>query len=203
MKNNDNLIPFPASQDKRLEVLLSRIDKANLVNILNEIIGLIDEGCDDANLYAGLIYEFGGEDFNKDPEKAKFYFERAIETRGSTEAYLGLGRIYYKGYGGARNYGKALEVYEIVDRESRHPVAALMLGKIYERGNGVSVSIEKARKYYKKSIRNGSIFGITYLGLLEQKNKHYFLGTILRLIAGLKGFFIIMKNERDIKLRTE
>lgn len=192
------VVEFPANIEQRLQSALDDQAKGDCFGALKKFIELIDDGCPEANAYAGVIYEIGCPGVDKDYQKARFYYERAIEQHGSLEAYLGLGRIYYFGRGTDPDYCKAFEYYDLVAKEARdNGIAYLMLGQMYQRGECVDKDFQKAKECYENAWQKGYILGLTYLGLLEQEMSHYFKGWLYRLKAGFVGLYISMKNRHD------
>lgn len=196
-----NIIDFPETKDRRLNRVIELLAEKNTHIALNETLALIDEGCDEAYLYAGAIYEYGGHLVEKDADKAYFYYMRSIETRGAVEAYLGLARMLYRGEGIKQDFEQALQYYKKVAQEAEHPIAFLMLGEMYEHGYVVPVNLEEAKSYYKAAMEKGNVFGLTHLALLIQKHESFIKGIFLRLVAGAKAFFLSLKDEDDTRLR--
>lgn len=197
------LIGFPEQQPRRLAAAMDRFyNSDDLSGALKEFVNLIDEGCKDAYFFAGCIYEEGGGSVEKDLEKARFYYQKAIEETGAVEAYLGLGRFYYYGIGVKQDYAKAIEYYSVVDEDTDNAIAQLMLGKMYQHGYGVKKDFGKARKYYNRAITKGNVYAIQNLALLEAAEGHQVKSLWLRLKAGFMAFNIGRKNIKDARLRA-
>lgn len=173
----------------------------DLSGALKEFISLIDEGCKDAYFFAGCIYEEGGDGVEKDLEKSRFYYQKAIEESGSVEAYLGLGKFYYYGIGVEQDYAKAFEYYSVVDEDADNAIAQLMLGRMYQHGQGIKKDLHKSRSYYNRAIAKGNVHAISNLSSLEAEEGRKLKSLWLRIKAGYLAFKIGSKNMRDVRLR--
>ena len=196
--SSSKIVEFPANFEQRLQSALDDQAKGDCSGALKQFIELIDGGCPEAYAFAGVIYEIGCPGVKKDYEKARFYYERAIEQLVSVEAYLGLGRIYYFGRGVDPDYCKAFEYYDLVAKEAKdNGIAYLMLGRMYQHGQCVEKDLQKAKECYENAWRKGYILGLTDLGLLEQEAGHYFKGWFYRLKAGFIGLIVSIRNPRE------
>ena len=190
--------------EERLRTAAADIARGDHALALKKFIALIDDGCDQANGFVGALYEGSSEakGVERDYEKARFYYERAIETRGDVESYLGLARIYYRGLGVRPDFSKAFQYCDLVATEAEGSgTAYLMLGQMYQRGEGVKKDIEKAREYYDKAINEGYVMGYTYLGLLENEQGNFLKGWRLRFKAFLLFCKLVRKDRHHPLLR--
>lgn len=201
MGHSSNILNFPSSSNQHFDVAVSHYERGEYKVALKEAIALIDEGYGHANTLAGAIYERGGDGIKQDYEKAKFYYQMAVDEVGAVEGWLALGRLHYFGKGMKPDYEKAFYYYSVVDQDTENAVAYLMLGKMYLEGNGVPRNLSTARKYFIKAESKGSVFALTYQGLLEKECGHYFKGLWFRLVAASRAFIISIRNPSDIRLR--
>jgi TPR repeat protein len=184
--------------EQRLQSALDDQTRGDCSGALKKLIALIDDGCSEAYAFTGVIYEVGCTGVEKDYQKARFYFERAIEQHGSLEAYLGLGRIYYFGRGVDPDYCKAFEYYTLITREAKDSgIAFLILGQMYEHGQCVQKDLQKAKECYEKAWQKGYVLGLTYLGKLEQGMGHPIKGWFHRFRAGFVGLNVSMRSPRN------
>ena len=121
---------------------------------------------------------------------------------GSVEAYLGLARIHLNGLGVEVNYCKAFEYYSSLMKENDDPLAHLNIGKMAENGMCMEIDCELAKEHFNIAWDNGYVIGLTYLGMLEQKQGHFFKGVYNRIKAGLIAFKIALNDSSDPRLRT-
>lgn len=201
MGHSSNILNFPSSNNQHFDVAVSHYEKGKYKVALKEAVALIDEGYGHANTLAGAIYERGGDGIKQDYEKAKFYYQMAVDEVGAVEGWLALGRLHYFGKGMKPDYEKAFYYYSVVDQDTENPVAYLMLGQMYFEGKGVPKDIEKAREYFIKAERKGSVFALTYQGLLEKESGHYLKSLWLRLNAAYRAFIFSKRNPADSRLR--
>lgn len=199
--SSNNIIIFPATKNKQLEEALQIFGTNEADIALNKFKKLIDDGCDEAYAFVGAIYEVGGNNVNKDYDKARFYYEQSVERFGATEAYLGLVRIYYYGKGVEKDYCKAFEYCAILSEDADNVYGNFLIGKMYMDGHCVDKDLDKAKEYFKKSWDKGYVFGLTYLGLLEQHIGNNVKGWIYRIKAGFIGYKIARKNISDPSIR--
>lgn len=185
-----NVVHYPKSIEERLKEAVRLYRNELFLHAVESFKKLADDGCDDAFVYLGSLYESsksGLQDF----ENAYFYYMQAVERGGYVSAYLGLIRIHLYGEGYLKDYGKALEYCKRVIEESQHPYAYFFLGHMYLEGMGVEVNVEKAIENFKKAWEGGYVFGLTFIGLIECKRGHYLKGWWHRLRAGWYGFRMV------------
>lgn len=206
LKHSSNkIVELPTNLEQRLRSAMDDVTEGNHSSAFKKFIALIDDGCPAAYDFVGGYYELGapGLGIEKDYEKARFYYERAVALCGSRESYLALARMYYFGRGVDPDYSKAFEYYDLVAKETEHNgVAYLMLGQMYQQGQGVDKDIQKAKECYEKAWQKGYLLGLTYLGKLEQEMGHPVKGWLHRLKAGFAGFKIARKNPHDSRFRS-
>lgn len=198
-----NILDFPSTEDKRLKKAMRLFSRDTADQALDEFIKLIDQGCDEAYSFVGNLYECGGHNLACDYAKAKFYYEQSVERVGSLAAYLGLVRIYYYGLGVERDCCKALEYCKILvedDDEDDHRIN-FYTGKIYMEGCCGRQDVEKSKDYFRKAWNRGYVFGLTYLGMAEQKTGHYLRGWLYRIKAGVLAYWIGRDNINDPRIR--
>lgn len=198
---SDNILNFPRSNNQRLDAVVALYERGEYGTALKEAIALIDEGCGHANTLVGAIYERGGDGVKQDYEKAKYYYQMAVDSVGAVEAWLALGRLHYFGKGMQPDYEKAFYYYSVIDQDTENAVAYLMLGQMYLEGKGVPKNIDRARDYFIKAENRGSVFALTYQGLLEKECGHRLKSIWLRLKAAYQVFVISKRNPSDLRLR--
>lgn len=148
----------------------------------------MEEKIKDGNIYAmeewATFYAFNYPQL-VDKEKAvkiKEYYEKAIEI-GSFRAMLNLGALYYQGNLVARNYKKAIELYEMASNSDDSEIASIAitnLGYCYYYGRDIPVDYEKAFScYLKGAIKYNNVncyfkLGDMYKkGLYVEKDEHF------------------------------
>ena len=176
---------FPLSLEKRLDDAIRRFDSdIHDTECVKKFIDLVNEGCNEAFYYIGLIYESGSNGVMCDLEKAIFYYQKSIETSGYVESYLSLARIYYHGLSGKSDRKKSLEYYSKVYESTGNPIAAIMLGKIYMDGELVDRDIDRARSLFDQSIEEGYIYAYQNKAILEWRERNFVRATAV--------FFLLM-----------
>jgi TPR repeat protein len=180
---------------------LDEFERGHFNEALRLACALIDENFHHANALAGAIFEEGGHGIEPNFEKARFYYQRATETVGSLEAWLGLGRLHFFGKGVPRNLEKAAEYFRIVDEDADNAVAKLMLGRIYADQGTPLYDPKTARTYLRQAADKGSVFAHTHLALLERAQGNWLLSLWLRLKAAVLAFSISRKDSGDPRLR--
>lgn len=201
MEFNSNVLNFPSTNNKLFKSAIEAYRKGDFINALKLAVSLIDRGDSHANTLAAAIYEKGGNGVEQDLAKALFYYQKSVDDAGSVEGWLALGRFHYFGKGQPQDYKKAFYYYSVVDEDTDNSTAHLMLGKMYLDGTGVNKNLAKARIYLEKAIKNGSVFGYTYMAELEKEDGHTFKSGYLRFKAGILAFFITLFNSNNIRLR--
>lgn len=196
-----NIVEFPSSENEKLRKAMELFSHGTADLALAEFTKLIDQGYDEAFSFVGNLYECGGRNIERDYSKAKFYYEQSIERIGAVAAYLGLIRIYYYGLGVERDCCKALEYCTVLAEEADHPYANFYIGKMYMEGCCVKKDIEKSKEFFKKAWERDYVFGLTYLGIANQKSGHKLRGWLYRIKAGILAFRIGRKNINDGRIR--
>ncbi|RLA03460.1 MAG: hypothetical protein DRQ54_10725 [Gammaproteobacteria bacterium] len=197
MPQNSNVLPFPETANKQLLGILEEFENGNGSIALQRCLSLVDQGDSDANLIAGYIYEQGSDDVPFNYEYAKFYYESCINQSGTVAAYLGMARIYLYGLGVEQDYRKAWSIYEEIVEKSGNVKAYLMLGQMAQYGLGHSQDLSLAREYYSLAWKGGYIFGLTFLGLLEQASGNLIKGWCVRLKAGWHTLKVVWREPDD------
>ncbi|MCA2969795.1 MAG: tetratricopeptide repeat protein [Pseudomonadota bacterium] len=186
METLSNIETFPTSD----HTLYRRCIDALGRNDLDEAIGigtkLVDKNFNHANTTLGAAYEKRGDISGSadDYEKALFYYRRAVETVGATEAWLALARLFYLGKGVQRNEKIAFDYYLRIVEDVDNPIAHLMLGKMYLDGEGVKTDIAKAKSHLVHPKSQGYVFAYTYLGTALIRENQKLLGAAYRIQAG-------------------
>lgn len=201
MAINDNILDFPKSNNKRFDAALLAYRNKQLRVALEEAISSIDSGYGHANTLVGAIYEKGGGGVEQDFDKAKFYYQMAVDEVGAVEAWLALGRFHFFGKGMPVDYEKAFFYYSTVDQDTENAVAYLMLGRMYREGKGVKKDLTKAKEYFLKAKAKGSVFALTHLALLEGDCGRHLASMLLRFKAAFLAFVITRQNPFDPRLR--
>lgn len=105
---------------------------------------------DEVDEYKMGIRYLHGIDVLMDLEKAFIHFNRSA-AMGFVRAQISLAFMYLD-----ENKPKAYIYFKAVADEEYHARAQLMVGMMYEYGEGKKENIEKAIKYYKLSATNGN-----------------------------------------------
>ncbi len=197
----NNIVEFPSSENEKLRKAMDLFGRDTADLALAEFMKLIDQGYDEAFSFVGNLYECGGRNVESDYSKARFYYEQSVERVGAVAAYLGLIRIYYYGLGVERDCCKAFEYCTLLLEEADHPYANFYMGKMYMEGCCVDKDIEKSKEFFERAWRSDYVFGLTYLGIAEQKSGHKLLGWLYRIKAGILAFRISRKNINDARIR--
>lgn len=83
---------------------------------------------------------------------AKKWYEKALK-QGLRDSAFNIGIMEYKNLLGTKeHFSAAMEWFE---KAGNHPQALYMLGNMYEKGTGVPPDLNKAKEYYKKSLKIG------------------------------------------------
>lgn len=65
--------------------------------------------------------------------------------------------MYFYGIGVTQNKPRALIHFKVVADEEYHARAELMVGMMYEYGEGEEENVYEALKYYKRSTKHGNV----------------------------------------------
>lgn len=113
------------------------------------IIARAEAGDAEAQYEAGLVYSWGVDSLQPDPEVAAAWLMKAADA-GHSEAAFRLAAFYVDGYGVKQNAETAFQWFEKA-ASSGSGMAMFELGGMYEYGMGVEMDREKARLWYEKA----------------------------------------------------
>jgi TPR repeat protein len=200
--SDNNVLAFPQADRIRLDRAIKAFDSGDKSHALyEEFFNLAKKGIREANYFVGCMYEDGSNGVSKNVETALQFYENSIEGFGYTEGYLAVARVLYHGEEVPQDYQRAFRYYEHVAINSGHLVACFMLGRMFQYGQGVVKDTNAARHWYGKAISAGSIYGLLNLSMLEAEQGREFKSVFLRICAGMRAFFIALKDRTDIRLR--
>lgn len=188
------------SRWQKAMVLFRDDDKAGALILLKSV---VKDGEYAAYREIANIYEQpSGGGVTQDFTKARKWYIKAIEIANDVNGCIGLGRMFYYGKGGSRDFEQAFEYFSMVE-DKEIPVVNLMLGRMYTLGQGVTQDFNKAKYYYQKAIDSGNVIALKNLGLLEFKLKNYFKGIYYCCSAGFKIIILAFRNLNDSRLRSQ
>ena len=202
MHQDSNIIYFPKTKDQRLNNAVRLFAKDTADVALNEFESLIDDGFNEAYAFIAALYECGGNGVSKDYQKAKFYYEKSIESYGAVEGYIGLARIYYHGLGVERDYKMAVNYFHDAGQDDESGFSYYMLGIMHLNGLGVEPNIDAAKKYFEEAWYRKHVFGLTGLSMVEQQQGNRLKSIMLRIKAGWLAYRLAGKNINDPRIRT-
>jgi TPR repeat protein len=173
---------FPVTPDMHLRLAVRAYQTGDINAALENARCSLDAGEGHANSLLGAICEKGPIGI-RDYSKALSHYEQGIKDAGSLECWLGVARLNYLGLGLEQNLVKAFECYKVVAEDAGHPVAHLMLGKMYLDGEGVGRDLSHAEKHLQLAGENKQVFAYSYLGSLYFRSGRYLTGTLYRVIG--------------------
>jgi len=118
----------------------------------------------ESQIALGKAYATGTPRVEKDPAKAKLWFELA-SLKGDSQAQYELGNLFYTGQGVDKDYFNAREWW-LESAAQGNLDAQQKLGYLYSEGLGVQRDFEKARLWYSKAAKRGHAEAQTLLGSL-------------------------------------
>lgn len=139
----------------------------------------------------GAMYEIQGKSDPSNFGKAYYYYSRSTEEVGTLGAWFGLARLYYLGTGVEQDFEEAFKCYWVLVEDADHPLAKLMLGRMYFEGRGVSKDLVLARRYLSQAAESEYVFAYTFLGHIDWE-----LGKYLSAVANFSRAVIL-----NIKIR--
>jgi TPR repeat protein len=154
----------------------------------------------DISAYAplGYLYELGGIGIPREPGKAVYWYRRAVAEIDDEIAHAGLGRMYYNGVDGEKDFAKA---FFHCTRAPNDPISWVLLGAMYHGGTAVGKDLDKARQYYARAIGLGYLLPLQFLGQLEMQSGHFFKGLAMRLRSAFLAGIIAYRNPKDERLQ--
>lgn len=119
----------------------------------------LDKTAGKAAGYLGRMY-LRGDGVDIDFERAKFWFDRGIQTADSQSQY-GLGLMLLHGYGMKQNVGRAAELFKVAADQDYAP-AQVQIGALYL-DQGHADDLGNANHYFELAARYGNIEAYYYL----------------------------------------
>lgn len=180
-----------ASEDRRWRLARESFNSGDYAGAIYQLKALEKDGVEAAAVEIGNIYELGGNEIEKDFDKAKHWYKRAIGLIDDPVAYLCLARVYYaeKKYDLAHKY-----LLHIISENQ--PGVYYMLGHMYRYGRGVEKDLAKSMEYYQYAENEGHIIASFLLGLLIIKRGN--------IINGLKKMLkAVIETSRYSRNRSE
>ena len=141
---------YEGNTDADYEVAYNAWQKKEYDKAFPIFLNLARAGYKKAYGYVGLCYELG-EGVDKDNEQMLVYYNKAIEAK----IYLGIYRLgmYYTSKG---DYSKARQLYERAIQEGwATGDSYLKIARIYEKGLGGGIDLNKAIGYYRIALQHG------------------------------------------------
>jgi TPR repeat protein len=197
-----NVVEFPKGDNLRLDQAIEAFGKDPSPELFERFKSLSQKGMKEADYFLGLMYEDGTNGVPRDLRLALRQYEQCAEEFGYVEAYIAAARLLYHGEEGvSQNHARAFDLYRRVAEGNGHAVACFMLGRMYQRGEGIGKDIVLAREWYGKAITAGNVYGLLNLAMLEWDEGYFARSLWLRLRAGFAAFRIARNNRRDARLR--
>jgi hypothetical protein len=155
-----------------------------------ELEALADLGSIRSMMYLGFLYD-GGKFVSRDPNRAKFWYNRAIQA-GAIDGWYYLGRLFV----GEGAYAKALEAFR-EGSDHNHVLSINWLAVMYFRGWGVARDLEKARYLWERASSMGHLVSRRHLGVLSLTGRF----GVLQIPRGLSLLWSILADTRGIAQR--
>jgi len=147
----------------------------------------------------GFIYERGIIGVESDINKAIRYYEHAIEVDDKIDAYLSLGRIYYRSEN--RDLCKAFDYYSQAAFLSEDLNAEYMLGRMFFYGQCVEKDYKMAETYLKSAYSKEHYPSLILLSKIEIRRVRIVKSLLMRLRAFKAIFKISGKDLNDPRIR--
>jgi TPR repeat protein len=149
--------------------------------------------------HLGYAYETGYGATGSNFEEAFKWYQKAYLEANDEWGAMGLGRLYYLGYGVEVNYEKSWRLFKEVENQE-NDYAYLMLGRMSYFGRGVNQDLNAAKEYFELAASLGNILAIKNLSIVEQELGNFWRGVFLRAKAIIVGFVIAYKDIDDRRL---
>jgi len=208
--NKINTIDFPSRpksdllKSRMLDDAIDHLNRARYENAESILIELVDSDFNEAYFYLGNVYEL---DANINPlinyDKAYFYYEKAIDTKGLVEAYIAKARLNKCEFISNPDIMEAASIYEELIANGIHldGFVHYALGKLKYFGCLGEVDITQAEAYFREGWRHGHIPSLNGLSSLLLKKKCYIKGVFLKIYAVTLGVTVAIFNWRSKRVR--
>jgi TPR repeat protein len=196
-----NLVSFPRSNNRAFVEAIGRLSSNTAESAVKEFGRLLDAGCQEAYSVLGALYELGGVGVEQDFSKAHFYYERALDTSPTVQAYLGLARLHFFGHGVEQDCCKALEYCITVLEQDNDAQVHFYAGRIYLHGCCEERDLEKAKQHFWSAWEQGYVYGLTYYGVIQTKQGYWVTGWLNRFRAAWRIFRLSRVNPADSTIR--
>lgn len=191
--------PSPETAEKLWTEAKAALNAGNHERSIELFKVLAEDGDWRASTSLGYIYEARGKADSSAYIIAAHWYSRALSQEEQPEAHLALGRYYYFGLGGERDFRRAFEHLRQVPLD-KDPQVALMLGELYLLGLGVPKDLGKARQMFTSLAQSGVPVGFRNLFRLEKLEGHRFRSWLAFFRGLLAGVKMAVKDRDDPRL---
>lgn len=159
---------------------------------------LADEGYSEAYVEIGNILERRSKN-ETELILAKDWYLRAIREADDPYGNIGLARLALNGLLAAGTNVDAMNHLTIACN-ANIPIAQIILGVLYHRGEHVVGDLQKAEELYLSAIEHGYILPMVYLSKLKWRKGLYLSSVFWRLSAVIKSYKLAIANTKDPRL---
>ncbi|MDG6349582.1 tetratricopeptide repeat protein [Luteimonas sp. 8-5] len=171
--------------------------KANSVDLaIRKLQRLSKEGDGHADAVLGVLYEYGRGNVKPDERKALECYRRSVDSVGSLQGLMGIGRISTNGPKDLRDPKLAFEVFSLAANGANSPQAWLALGRLYMKGVGTPRDLEKAAALFQRAAQAGNVHGHNGLAAVALKQGKLLL-SIRHRMAGFARAMFVLKRTQD------
>ena len=161
---------------------------------VRELEALANEGSLMSMVYIADAYQ-KGKGVTKDLSEYESWLEKAMKAGSSYAGYM-LGRLHLRN----RNYIRAKEVITVSASMNFLP-SIVLLGQMYQKGNGVAVDYQKARQLFEESYTQGHLYSTKFLAKILLSGKfgliQWLRGSILCLTWPVLLFRTALRKSND------
>lgn len=135
---------------------------------VEQLVDMVFQGDLDAMYVLGMAYYDGDEGVHCDTEQCIDLLQRAADG-GHVEASHDLGCFRFYGYGFPAEFQDLRQAAVLLEFSSKagHTPSMTFLGSMFENGEGVERSVERATQLYKAAAEAGDELGAQYLARLD------------------------------------
>jgi len=180
----------PNSQDDNvsddIDAAIVLMQNSKFIEARDRLNEALEKGVLEAYLYLGKVYEIEPAiNEIQDYAKAHFYYTKAAEDYGSSEANVCIADMFRFGYLGNVDYKSAMNIYldSIRHGYNADGYISFRVGVMHVKGQGVEVDFDLANSYFKEGWELGHIPSLSGAASLQFKRKNYLKGIYLKIYS--------------------
>jgi len=160
---------------------------------------LAADGYVEAYVELGSLLERGDAGIDRDLDKARQWYLKAVDEHNDSYGYIGLARLALNGFSEAGTTKDAID-YLNVAAKADNPVALTILGALYHDGKHVTKNLNRASELYLRAVEHGYALPAVYLSKLNFERHQFIAAARFRIKAICMAYRLAKHDKSDPRL---